>query len=293
MHLKMFETCEPRIRVIPQYNVYSTRENDFRVSDKGTYLVFTNITDQGSTSMTLSTLCASKEDCYYEATMTGSNNSIAVGLIPYEHAAIIFDENITGSQQDLEYWRLETRNWDIIALHGWPDNVSYTYHGDTGKIWHNKISYGTGKFLKIGDVVGFGINGHKQELYFTLNGSKLETTFQLKESKYYHPHLSFKGDGSELELNYGREPFVYLLDIHNVIDAWLGANMFQRKMFLDVCEKFIISNWKDIQETESFSRLLRENPAGIATLLRKILNIHAVLKKTCKLCELIDIGYKQ
>ena len=97
-----------------------------------------------------------------------------------------------------------------------------------------------------------------------------------------------KGDGTELELNYGREPFVYLLNIDNVVDAWLGAHLFQRKMFLNFCEKFIIANWKDIQETESFSRLLRENSAGISALMRKIINIHSVFKKTCKLCHKLD-----
>ena len=88
-------------------------------------------------------------------------------------------------------------------------------------------------FMKIGDVVGFGINGLKRELFFTLNGFKLEETFHLKETLHFHPLFAFKGDGTELELNYGREPFVYLLNIDNVVDAWLGAHLFQRKMFLN------------------------------------------------------------
>ena len=64
------------------------------------------------------------------------------------------------------------------------------------------------------------------------------------------------------------------LDVNNVLDAWVGANLFKRSNFVEICESFIISHWLDIQKTASFSRLMQENCEDIASLMFKMLNVH-------------------
>ena len=69
------------------------------------------------------------------------------------------------------------------------------------------------------------------------------------------------------------------MDVNNVLDAWVGANLFKRDTFLEICETFIIANWSDIQKTEAFSRIMKENCEDIASLLVKMLNVHTDSKK--------------
>lgn len=398
----MFDANAPRMRFGTQSSNHLSLEENFKVSDKGTHHTFERITDHASLSITLNTLWDSKEDCYYEARMRGPNNSFAVGLIPYYHEAALHNENFTGSKQELEDWRMDSRNWDMIMATAWPHNTSYTYHGDTGKIWHKNNSSLGGPFMKVGTVVGWGITGVTKELYFTVNGFKLAKTFDIAGADYLHPLLAFKGEGAELDLNYGLEPFIYQpkenmgpvefpgpdsfsdewmkqinqngmlphsslhenlkdvtivskdgveiqchalvlatrspvfkammnptksccgtkitikdfdattiskmlrfmysdkireqnvdmellgisnmyqvealqhvcerqlskeLDVENVCDAWMGAHLFKRDMFLHACEKFIIANWEEVKKTNPFSKLLRENPIAVNRML--------------------------
>ena len=69
------------------------------------------------------------------------------------------------------------------------------------------------------------------------------------------------------------------MDVNNVLDAWVGANLFKRATFLEICESFIIDNWSDIQKTEAFARIMKENCEDIASLMVKMLNVHTDLKK--------------
>ena len=59
------------------------------------------------------------------------------------------------------------------------------------------------------------------------------------------------------------------LDNNNVLDAWMGANLFKRSKFLHACEKFLDKNWFAVQETESFSRIMKERHKEMATLAIK------------------------
>ena len=371
----------------------------------GTHVTFKGTKEQGSVSFSLCEIWSSSKDFYYEAKMTGSNNSVAVGLIPYEIHAERFGEEFIGDNNDLEQWTVNIMSWDLIVSHYWPWNASYTYHGDTGKVWHCVIGSSGGDYLKVGDTVGFGIDGNKRELFWTINDTKLEAAFILKDSSHFHPHIAFKGDGGQLELNLGKEPFLYKknaaptkvfpvpesfseewiksignneelphtlmhdnlkdvkilskdgveikchgiilatrspvlrammdpannggntiaikdfdaitiskmlwfmysdkvkpknidmellgisnmyqvealqivcekrlcteLEVKNVLDAWTGAHMFKRDIFLGICEDFIISKWDEVQKTDSFANALRDHPDVIATLAIKIVN---------------------
>ena len=62
------------------------------------------------------------------------------------------------------------------------------------------------------------------------------------------------------------------LDPENVFEAWMGAHLLRREIFLEVCEDFIISNWDSVQRTDSFKKSLRENPDVVANLMIKIFN---------------------
>ena len=68
------------------------------------------------------------------------------------------------------------------------------------------------------------------------------------------------------------------LDVNNCMDCWVGANLFDRQTFLEICESFIIANWLEIQETESFTRVMKENSESIAPLIVKMLNIYSTSK---------------
>ena len=67
------------------------------------------------------------------------------------------------------------------------------------------------------------------------------------------------------------------MDVNNVLDAWMAANLFKRATFLEICESFIISNWSDIQKTEAFSRVMKENSEDFASLMVRMLNVHTFL----------------
>ena len=69
------------------------------------------------------------------------------------------------------------------------------------------------------------------------------------------------------------------LNIDNVLDAWIGANLFKRNKFLRACEKFLSQNWSAVQETESFSRLMESNSKEMATLACKLLTDHSRVTK--------------
>ena len=66
--------------------------------------------------------------------------------------------------------------------------------------------------MKINDVVGCGVDEKKEEIFFTVNGEKLEPKFNERLGFFrvkWFPIIGFKGEGSEVEINFGRKPFVY------------------------------------------------------------------------------------
>ena len=63
------------------------------------------------------------------------------------------------------------------------------------------------------------------------------------------------------------------LDVSNALDAWMNAYMFSRPHFEEICEKYISSKWKEVQCSDSFSRLKKENPEGMLELTVKMLNL--------------------
>ena len=85
----MFDSDDIRIRCEITDHLF-TSLNDLHISNNGSHVTFKSTNEQGAVSISLCELWASNQDFYYEARMTGSNNSIAVGLIPYEiHKLII------------------------------------------------------------------------------------------------------------------------------------------------------------------------------------------------------------
>jgi hypothetical protein len=349
------------------------------------------------------------QDIYYEATMTQSNNSVAVGISPIDTIASLLRVPFHGSERSAIRGGIGSglqQNWTFFVLRSWPYDAAYTYHGDTGKVWHNQIGTVFDKPLKVNDVIGCGVDISRRCLFFTINGDKLEKNIDVDLKRMWFPIIALKGDGSELEVNFGRKPFVYQpskisksftptpetfldewikqidsisdnkdnlmydhlkditivskdgikirchgiilslrsevikvileppnnegniinikdfdastinkmlwfmysdkieegeidmellgianmyqiealqivcegklcsdLDVTNALDAWIGANLFERNKFMALCEEFIVPNWNEIQKTESFSRLMRKNAVGMANLMVKILNV--------------------
>ena len=69
------------------------------------------------------------------------------------------------------------------------------------------------------------------------------------------------------------------LDVNNTLDAWIGANLFDCNNLLASCENFLSKYWLDVQETESFERLRKENCEGMCKLTVKMLNLNAKSKR--------------
>ena len=63
------------------------------------------------------------------------------------------------------------------------------------------------------------------------------------------------------------------LNPSNVIDAWIGADLFERSKFREICATFVYGNWSDLQKTDSYSRSMRDNPGAMARLMAEMLNI--------------------
>ena len=376
-------------------------------SDDGNCITITTISDLvPPTSVVINHPFSATKDFYYEGKMTNGNNSVALGLIPEEYVL----PDVLGVDENGVANRVEG-GWDFgMVWHSWPAGYSYTYHGDTGKVWHEKIGKIGGCFLQLNDVVGCGYNYEKSHIFFTLNGQQLENTFHVVRGSMWYPTTAYRGDAAEFEVNLGKKAFVYQptmipstifpvpaslsqewtqqingnsqlnenhdhlkdvtivskdgheikcygvilsirsevfqkmlrptkngnnmilmkdfdaqtirkmlmfmysdklkedevdmellgasnmyqveslqnfceiklcneLDVNNVLDAWVGANLFNRYTFLEICESFIISNWLEIQKTESFSRIMQENLDGMASLMLKLLNVHSNSKK--------------
>ena len=392
-------------------------DEDIKFSSKSSYLKITRITDVFPISVILNynSDCSSveQEEFYFEAKMTKGNNSIAVGLIEHQKVYEYLHE-VSGYMIDHEEDEYEEPDWDALKVPLWPNSCwSYTYHGDTGKLWNGD----EGKFccrpLLVNDVVGCGIDKEQHQLFFTLNGEKIIETFDsVLFIKNMYPIIGFKGEGAEVKINVNAKSFLYQpkvistkmfptpetftdewtknmiccskltdglaydhlkdvtliskdeqeikchglilsirskvfqamleptknednkinikdfdastikkmvwflysdkaedkeidmellgianmyqiealqiicekrlcneLDVNNVLDAWVGANLFRRCNFKELCEKFIFSNWLEVQKSESFSRLFQENCEGVGTLMIKLLSIHSNSKE--------------
>ena len=376
----------------------------FNISGKFPDYKILRTMDQESRHLALNFPIFPNNNFYYEAKMTRGNNSIALGITPDFYVG----PKIKGASEV---------DWDILLLSGWPYDASYTYHGDTGRIWHRRSgSLEQSVSLKVNDVVGCGLDVPKGIIFFTVNGEKLDVTFTFDKDDVWFPNLGFRGEGTEIELNFGlSKPFVYnltkkrkaqfpppktfaddwgiqigftfnvkenlildhlkdttiiskggeeikchglvlsirssvfktilepekktentiniadfdastiskmlyfiysddvdedeidmellgianmyqiealqticekklcdMLDHQNVLDAWMGANLFKREEFLKACESYLNTHWIEVKKTETFSRLMRENTEGMANLAIKMLTTYVDTKHVCK-----------
>lgn len=367
--------------------------NFFTFKDDGKSITITRITDQAPACATLNHPFFTTRDFYFEAEMTKGNNSIVLGLTPETTLKNLTDVNGKA-----------IRVWDISINNCWPYDSAYSYHGDTGKVWNGKVGTICGEYLKVNDVIDCGFNNDKGHIFFTLNGEKLEQTFDIDRKSTWYPLMACRGEGAELEVNLGGYTFSYQptmipakafpkpesfcdewtkqidhkcqaptnldhlmdvtivskdreeikchglvlsvrskvfskmlepaktidniicmkdfdaqtiekmltflysdkveeddfdmdllglanmyqiesleivcekrlsneLEVNNVLDAWVGASLFKRNTFRDICEQFIKSHWLEIQNAESFSRLMKENGDAMLSLTVKLLNI--------------------
>eukprot|EP01027_Heterolobosea_sp_BB2_P013480 GEZU01019447.1.p1 GENE.GEZU01019447.1~~GEZU01019447.1.p1 ORF type:complete len:359 (-),score=58.05 GEZU01019447.1:136-1212(-) len=91
---------------------------------------------------------------------------------------------------------------------GWK-NLSYAYHGDDGRKFHNRASglpYGP-KF-STGDTVGCGLIFSKREIFFTKNGVILGKAFDnVPTNVDLYPIIGL--DKAKAAVNFGAEPFKF------------------------------------------------------------------------------------
>ena len=358
---------------------------------------------------------------YYEAQLTKSNNSIAVGTTLYDsvcdqfnvaypssiYKQLIGEEAGNDDIRDLQGSIRIDEPWkEILHTELWPVGRSYTFHGESGKVWNNLIGNICGNPLSINDIIGCGVDIDRNCIFFTYNGEKLDFTFTITQKGPWYPIIGLSGDASGVLLNFGRQPFLYqptkvsarnfptpesflsdwmshissssdgsengysdelsdttlvskdglqikchrlilsvrskvlkaMVDpainegnvIHvkdfdsktirkmlrfiysdkhpdedidmellalsnyyqlealqivcerklcnelnpsNVIDAWIGADLFERSKFREICATFVYGNWSDLQKTDSYSRSMRDNPGAMARLMAEMLNI--------------------
>ena len=161
---------------------------------------------------------------YYEAQLTKSNNSIAVGTVLHDlvrdqvnvaypssiHRQLIDEEaeidDIRGLQGSI---RIDEPWKEILSMGLWPMRRSYTFHGESGKAWNNLTGNICGNPLSINDVIGCGVDIDKNCVFFTYNGEKLDFTFTIAQKGPWYPIIGLSGDASGVLLNFGRQPFLY------------------------------------------------------------------------------------
>ena len=189
------------------------KKDDIKFSDEGTHLKIKRITDILPVSVIInkcsqtSTHSSKPPGFYYEAQMTTSSNSIAIGLmgegVVHDY---VYDISHHGPHPE----------WNLLIISHWPNcHSSFAYYGSCGKVGNARYHTSTKYYqqpLKINDVVGCGIDEKKEEIFFTVNGEKLEPRFNERLGFFrvrWFPIIGFKEEGSEVEINFGGNPFVY------------------------------------------------------------------------------------
>jgi hypothetical protein len=206
----MFDGNPPVIRTLQglQHDIeLAGKEDDVEISNEGTHLkitraakYFKHYNDAFPVSVIINNSSQEKKWFYYEAKMTKNNISVAIGLIDAVGNPVL--ELFVADHQNNG-----PPDWNILKISRWRYRwFSYTYHGNTGKIW-NDIDKLCGSPLKVNDVVGCGLDD--KEIFFTLNGEKLEVVFEDVSNVTKYPIIAFKGDGSEVEVNLGEKQFAY------------------------------------------------------------------------------------
>ena len=397
------------------------RENDIKIESK--YMT--------NTSLVMNFPSDKTKPFYYEVELMSANNSIVVGTLP---KSFIRDQFMIALPLDIIQRRIQgliqgqhemldhigsiqiDDPWKQLIM---PHNFSfertleestlkdsYTYHGNSGKAWHDSIGNICGDPLTNKDVVGCGVDLEKNCVFFTKNGEKLDFTFDLTQECEWYPMVGFNGDASRVLLNFGSKPFLhqpnkispksfptpesflenwsshvnsasnssengYLeefsdmtlvskdgveikchrlilsvrskvlkamidpatndgniihmkdfdsktirnmlcfmycdkvkdedidmellalanycqlealqivcerklcneLDATNALEAWVGADLFKRSKFKEICTTFICGKWSDVQKTDSYSQMMTENPRTMANLMAEMLNM--------------------
>ena len=199
------------LNISPTKGIYSEgiTKRDISTSVGENSLTFTRISDQNTVVLNINVPSVATKFFYFEAKMTLSNNSIAVGMSPDSCVTGCLSRS-TGRPVDLALPPYSRRtDWQILFQRGWPCDVSYSYHGDTGKVWHKEIGTVCGSSLRTNDVIGCGIDVKKRCIFFTLNGDKLNATFNIDPTRNWYPLIGLRGDGSEVEVNLTKSSFVY------------------------------------------------------------------------------------
>ena len=64
--------------------------------------------------------------------------------------------------------------------------------------------------------------------------------------------------------------------VENALEAWISADLLQYPNLLSYCEYVLRKNWRAVQATTSFTRLMKENPDKISKITVKLLNMNFV-----------------
>eukprot|EP01120_Amphizonella_sp_Union-15-10_P015668 TRINITY_DN8101_c0_g1_i1.p1 TRINITY_DN8101_c0_g1~~TRINITY_DN8101_c0_g1_i1.p1 ORF type:complete len:562 (-),score=63.47 TRINITY_DN8101_c0_g1_i1:29-1714(-) len=102
----------------------------------------------------------------------------------------------------------------LYGMPGWYPGT-YGYHGDDGKAFNINTTGPSGKAFGPtwgkDSIVGCGYDQDSEEIFFTLNGVYLGVAFQKVPPQEYYPCIGMKYGGTRVQVNLGKEPFVYLL----------------------------------------------------------------------------------
>ena len=203
------------------------REDDIEIESK----------HMANTSLVMNFPSDKTKPFYYEVELMSANNSIVVGTLPKSCVRGLFMAAVPSSIFDWKRRGLIQGEHDMLDQIGsfqiddpWkqlimPHNFSfertleesilqdyYTYHGNSGKAWHDSIGNICGDPLTTKDVIGCGFDLQQNCVFFTNNEEKLDLTFDIETIGFPHiwyPLLGFNGDASRVLLNFGTKPFLY------------------------------------------------------------------------------------
>ncbi|KAI7863503.1 concanavalin A-like lectin/glucanase domain-containing protein, partial [Spinellus fusiger] len=110
---------------------------------------------------------------------------------------------------------LTTQPYPLFRLPGW-NRYSVGYHSDDGHKFCDDATGGQayGPHWGQGDTVGCGFEPEQGNVFYTLNGHRIDDAYRGLEKHFYFASLGADGPAT-VRMNFGQTPFLYAIG-----DVW-------------------------------------------------------------------------
>uniref|UniRef100_A0A183C5S5 B30.2/SPRY domain-containing protein n=1 Tax=Globodera pallida TaxID=36090 RepID=A0A183C5S5_GLOPA len=170
----------------------------------------------------LKIVCRGKEE-FYRSVRAAFAQPQKSGILYYEVKIVMAQRNYT---RDIAIG-LAPKSTPLNNTGVGKYNDTYAYFDDGFIYGHNIGGYGGNLNFEAGDVIGCGVDLARQEIIYTKNGRRLNTSNMLVHSVELFPAVSLRNPGDIVEANFGPS-FKY-----NMPDASLSARLISvEKLFV-------------------------------------------------------------